>query len=217
MENFEKYVYNTWLKHSRKGQPWQPRKDFSDFENDKNYVPLMKLVSFFRSHPTVNVEWFIQAPYLVHPEESFYLDFYITFRAITAYSVMTSTIANEQPDKLLSHIVDSFQFIRDFCTEKGITIEEYLSYKAGVINDFVTHLLQHKTNIYGLFAFPNYDSQIKDFSKEELEFILGSKFVNQLDMFRTRWQTSSKAKKLSVECYKKIKKILEKEKEETKI
>lgn len=218
-DNFAKCIYNTWLKYSRKGKPWQPRKDFSDFENDKNYVALMRLTSFFRTHNTVNVEYYIKAPYKVYKntDETFYLDFYTGSRAAKAYNIYTENLMAEMPDDQLEIIVNSFIFIRQFCVNVNIKLEQYLDFKSGTISDFFIHLLQHNVSVYALFAFPEFDRRIKDITKEEMEFILGGEFANNLDVFKTRWQVSSKAKILSQQSYNKVKNLLEKSAPDTNI
>lgn len=211
MESFEKYIYNTWLKHTRRGQPWQARKDFDGFEESQNYVPLMKLVSFFKAHSNVNVDRFIKAPYEVYgADKTYYLDFYITQRAVTAYTLYNDKVINESPDLQLEAIVDSFNFIKQFCCEKQLQLTEYLSYRPGAVNEFLVHLLQHNVTVYALFAFPEFDKRMSDTTVEERKFLLGERFIDNIDTFRTRWYTSSKAKILSNSCYNKVKKIVEK-------
>ena len=172
----------------------------------------MKLTSFFRAHPAVNVGLFLEAPYKVYEntDEIFYLDFYGTSRSIKAYNIYSNQLLDKDPDNQLSTIVSSFIFIRNFCTERNIPISQYLYYTIGTINEFFTHLLQHNVSIYALFAFSEYDKRIKDITKEELEFILGAKFVNNLDVYKTKWHVSSKAKILSQQSYNKVKNLLEK-------
>lgn len=213
MDNFSKYIYNTWLKYARRGKPWKARQDFSDFESDKNYVALMKLTSFFRAHPTVNVELFIRAPYEVYEntDETFYLDFYGSSRSCKAYSIYTTRIQEELPDTQLAPIAESYSFMRKFCTTNKMLLEQYLEHQSGTVNDFLTHLLQHNVSIYALFAFPDFDKRIRDVTKDEMEFILGQVFTNNLDVYKTRWNVSSKAKTLSQQCYKKVKNLLENE------
>lgn len=175
----------------------------------------MKVVSFFRAHPTVNVELFIRAPYEYYPadqvEEVFYLSFYGGSRSCKVYSLYTARLQEELPDTQLESIVASFTFIRKFCTNPKMLIQQYLEHQSGTVNDFLTHLLQHNISIYALFAFPDFDNRIRDVSKDEMVFILGEQFTNNLDIYKTRWNVSTKAKILSQQCYTKVKNLLENE------
>ena len=209
---FEQHIYNSWLKHSRKGQPWQPRKDFTDFESSSSYVPLMKLSSFFRAHRHVNVDTFFEAPYVVYSkDETFYLDFYTTARAAKAYALYGKKKLGEMPDNQLQAIAESFSFIKQYCVEQKIKPDNYALHKGpgGVTYECLQHLLGHNVSVYALFACPGFDTCIATTPKDELEFILGIEFANFLDIYRTRWNVSTKAKTLSLMSFKKIQKLVE--------
>ena len=68
---------------------------------------------------------------------------------------------------------------------------------------FILHLKEHKISIYVLFGFESGESKLKELGADLLEFMFGN-LKNKLDIFRTRYYTSNKAKVLVKEGIKQI-------------
>ena len=60
--------------------------------------------------------------------------------------------------------------------------------------------------VYALFIFPNFDKVIKTYDREIKEFTFGDTFSN-LNFYRTKYYSSSKAKKLCTAIYDKLNSI----------
>ena len=58
MTNYEKNIYNTYLRISRSQQnsPYKLRKNFNNFEDTENYVYVKRLAGFFRSYKHVDLD-----------------------------------------------------------------------------------------------------------------------------------------------------------------
>ena len=63
MTNYEKTIYNTYLRVTRTAQnkPFRYRKNFDNFEDTKNYMYVKKLAMFFKNYKHVDPDIFFQA------------------------------------------------------------------------------------------------------------------------------------------------------------
>jgi L-rhamnose mutarotase len=206
MTKFGELIYNTHLKLSRTKQnkPFRFRQDFTDFEKDPNYVYILKLEAFFKKFPHIKVSEFLEAPYLVYPEQTYYsLDFYLTQKAIKVYTIFNKQKTDAAPDSQLQidFIKKSLEFIYKFCKEKKITIAEYINDKTELLPSFLMHLKEHNISIYALFGWNEFESVFSKLDQEEVKFVLGHIYDN-LGKYRTMWFQSVKAKKIVKEGIK---------------
>jgi hypothetical protein len=215
MDKHIEIIYNTYLRVSRQknNKPFRYRKNFDDFEKEENYLPTLKLKSFFTRNPDVRMEDFFAAPYVVFSEEknAFYdLKFYNSLQAIKVYSLYTKKIAMTDPDSdiQLKKIKDGFVFIRDFCLEKHISLKDYINFKTKETHDFLVHLSRKKISIYNLFLLKDFDKVIRTYDYELLSFILND-LASRISHFRSKFYSSTKAKIFCLEGLKKIEKIIE--------
>lgn len=207
-------IYNTYLKVSRtqRGQPFKYRKDFSQFEKEKNYTPVLKLQSFFNRNPSVSVEDFFLAPYIVfqNDQNAFYdLDFYNKYQAIKIYTLFTKKILMDDPDSdyQLEKIKNGLIFLKEFCIENKIPLTDYLKFKTDTVNDFLVHLKNKNISIYNLFVFKNLDFYLRQHDFELLSFILGD-LAARISYMRTKFYSSKIAKKLCFAGTLKIEKLI---------
>ena len=203
---FQELIYNTHLKLSRTKQnkPFRFRQDFTDFEKDPNYVYILKLEAFFKKFPHIKVLDFLEAPYLVYPEQTYYsLDFYLTQKAIKVYTIFNKQKTDAVPDSQLQidFIKKSLEFIYKFCKEKKITITDYINDKTELLPSFLMHLKEHNISIYVLFGWNEFESVFSKLDQEEVKFVLGHIYDN-LSKYRTMWFQSVKAKKIVKEGIK---------------
>jgi len=202
----EKYIYNCYLETSRKlnDKPFRYRKDFDGFEDKEEYVYINKLGSLFKKFPNLNVKDFFEAPFFVYSEKYFDLKFYTTQRAIKAYTIYQSKFLLDVPDheQVIEKIKDSYKFIYNFCKDNSIKIEKYTEFKSkeNKIHDFLIHLKDRKVSLYCLFTFPNFDKILREYDADTKNFLFGDTLQN-LNFYRTKYYSSSRAKKLCTMIY----------------
>ena len=128
MTDFEKHIYNTYLRVSRQtlNKPFRYRKDFTELEGTEAAIQLNKLAALFTKYKHIKIDLFFEAPYKLYTGSTFYLDYYITQKAIKVYSLVISKLKMEDPDtdSQLRFVVESDKFIKTFCQEKGIKVSE---------------------------------------------------------------------------------------------
>ena len=198
LTDFDQHIYNTYLRVSRtaKNQPFKYRKDFSNLD-DKTKYHLKKIAMFLGKHKHINLNEFIQAPYKVYTDEThFDLDYYITLKAIKAYTLFQTKQTFLDPDnpEQLENIKASLQYISIFCKENNITVDDYISHKTNDRLSFLLHLKEHRVNVYCLLGFPSFDQKLKSVDYEVLSFIIGKDLIDNLPTFRTKFFNSSKAR-----------------------
>lgn len=198
MTSQEKHIYNSYLRisRSRQNKPFKLRKDFSDFEEDKNYKYVVKLNNILTRNKSILLEDFLNAPYEVYGSNDHYdLKFFTTQRAINVYTTYTKKrMADDiSSENVIEKIKESLFFIYNFCKENDITLKDYISHKTNAINSFVLHVQENKIIIYVLFGFRNFEPELNKTPYEIREFILGD-LVRNIDRYRKNFQASKKAK-----------------------
>jgi len=206
----EKIIYNTFLKISRShsGLPYKLRKQWEGFEQTEFFPLVTRLKNFFSRNSSVDMTEFFTAPYTLYPGESgFDLHFYSSPKAIKVYTLAQKKklLLSPDDDYHLRKIITGLNFIKEYCQDNNIDLDDYLHQKIGIQNTFITHLKERKISIYNLFAFKNFDFILRQHDPDLLRFTLGDMYDN-INMFRTKYLNSTKAKILSVKGLEKIKK-----------
>jgi hypothetical protein len=214
MTELEKSIYNKYLAVSRGQQklPFKLRKDFSDFEENENYVYVKKLGIFFNKFKHIDMDEFFLAPYCIYESgEYFDLSFYVTPRALKVYTIFQTKKMEEPPDSKnqLAFIQSSLKFILAFCGDKNIELGDYISYKTDITNDFLIHLKERKISIFVIFGLPGAEKILYGLS-DDLRQMMFKNIFERIDTFRTRFAASSKAKILVREGLKKLQNLTEK-------
>jgi hypothetical protein len=196
----EKRIYNKFLAISRsiKNQPFKLRKDFTNFEENKNYVYVKKLSLFFKKYPNIIVDDFFTAPFKIYRDDASYdLKFYTSQKALKIYTIYQTKKQDELPDESnqLFFIKQSLNFILKFCREKNICISNYINHKTNDINSFILHLKERKISIYVLFGFEEAEKILNSIGSDMMDFIFKD-LKNKMAIYRTRYYTSKKAKLL---------------------
>ena len=209
MTEFEKLIYNTYLRVSRQAlnKPFKYRQNFDEMEGTEIEGVLKRLSSLFTSHKHIQIDRFFIAPYLLYSSSTpYYLDYYISQKAIKTYSLYIAKLKTEDPDtsSQLKYIVESFIFIKKFCADKGILPKDYCNCCTGVVNDFIPHLKEFNVSAYALFPFNDFDKNLLTSDIDTLKFILGEGYVDSFYVLRNKYLSSKKAKTLSELAYKKI-------------
>jgi len=204
----EKIIYNTFLKISRSqsGLPYRLRKQWHGFESTEAYPHVLRLKNFFLRNSGIDINEFFNAPYTVYPGESgFDIGFYSSQKAIKVYTLAIKKKMNLSPDDKyhLEKIASGLKFIKRFCIEKNIAVEDYPNFKDGIQNIFIVHLKEHRISIYNLFAFDTFEKAFIQNDPDLLRFTLGEVF-DLVPVYRTKYLNSNLAKKLAALGLKKI-------------
>lgn len=209
MTQKEQYVYNCYLETSRKlnNKPFKYRVNFENFEEKDEYLYVVKLSNFFNKFENINVKDFFEAPYFVYNEKYFDLKFFTTHKAIKCYTMYQTKFLVEQPDhpQSIEKIKESFEFIYNFCKDNNIIFDNYADFISteNKMHDFLLHLKNRKISIYPLFIFNNVDKILRQYDRDLKDFVFGDTLQN-LNFYRTKYYSSTKAKRLCVLCYEKL-------------
>lgn len=212
-----KFIYNTYLKISRKRQnkPFRFRENWDDFEKSKNYLPVLRLKNFFDRNVTVNIEDFFISPYEVYEEEAFYdLDFYNTLSAVKVYTIYCNKRNQIDVDSELQieNILRGLKFMENFCTSKSILLSEYLTYfePQATVNSFIIHLKEKNISVYNLFPFKNFEKIFSSIDFDSLKFILND-IPSKLSIFRAKFYSSKKGRLIAIKGLKLIEQNIKKQ------
>ena len=156
MTDFQKRIYNSHLAISRKmrDKPFRIRKDFSDMDQSKLDC-LASLERFFNSYNNIKIDDYFSAPYRIFEDTDYFdLEFFLTSKAKKAYSQYMKKIEMDDPDSesSLKRLVDSLKFVKNFCKEKGLTLEQYPVYIESNLPCMIDHLKNHHINMYALHS-----------------------------------------------------------------
>ena len=212
MTNYEKNIYNTYLRVTRTEQdkPFKYRKNFSNFEDTKNYIYIKKLSTFFKNYKHVDPELFFKAPFNIYPDAKNYnLNFYITQKAIKAYTLYRQKQQNADPDseQQLEFTTESIYYIYKFCKDTDIPLTSYTAHKTGSMNSFLLHLKEHKINVYSLFGLPNFEIAMAKNDTDVVDFMLPNMY-QKISTFRTKYYNSEKMKSLVSDGFSLVKTTL---------
>lgn len=213
MKEEEKNCYNTYLRVSRssRNEPFKLRKDFDGFEKDPKYDYVKRLLAFFNKYNQIDIETFFKAPYIIYKDEThFSLDYFLTQKAIKAYHLYNIYLQNLHPDtnEQLEFIKKTLKFIYNYCKQEKIKIDDYITYKESdsLIYSWVLHLKEHKTCVYVLFYFSNFQYILYNIPKDEQELFL-NEIVNSYATFKMRYNDSKYAKSFIIQGLEKLKNI----------
>ena len=205
----EKDIYNFYLKYSRHGMPYTPRKDFTEI-NSSVIVYLKKLNIFFNKFPHIYPKDFFESPIILHPNEKYpTLDFFITRAAIKTYSLAIKKKQSESPENQLESIRESIHFIAMFCVKNNLTIEDYINHKSRNMPTWMEHYREHRVNPYVLIELSTFD-KFKSLQEDEKKIWAGD-FFDNLDAFKIRYHNSQKTKTFVREAFTKVKNFLKKD------
>lgn len=180
--DFDKRVYNMWLSSVRKhsNKPFRKRVNFNDFENHKSFPFLKKLSHLFIKTPHLFRYEFFDAPYFVDKTRKYYdLKYYSSFKAISNFSSYISKLEND-PNNILSNILNSFKFIYNFCLEKNLRLSDYAFYKSIAYNDCLKHIKDHYVSPYIIFCIPELHSLIVNLEDDIYKLYYGDMNLEEL-------------------------------------
>jgi hypothetical protein len=207
MEEFEKVIYNTYLKviAAKQQRAFSYRKNFDDLGVEKR-GDLIKLSNFLKRYPHIQVEKFLESPYKLFEDTKFFpLKFYTKRRALSAYITYKKQLINLPPDNeyQINTVVTSLKFILKFCIAEKIKVVDYIEHIDG-INSCLTHLKEDNVSIYTLFGFDNFKSILYNTDSELKTLLFGSNYIDY-DIMHRKYIHSKKCRELVEKGLKKIK------------
>ena len=126
--NFEKKIYNCYLKNLRKGQPYKFRKDFSDLEPN-NAAYLQKISYFLNKYNHIDCEEYFDAFNALHPEEKYPpLNYFYSRGALKTYALYKKQQEDRNHEKQFDKIKDGLRFIGMYCINNNIPLNKYLNF-----------------------------------------------------------------------------------------
>lgn len=205
MTFLDKQIYNCFLKHSRHGQPWKPRKDFDGISQEiLNQLNLLH--NFFNKFKHIDLNEFFYAPIDLYPDDPYpRLNYFTSRKAIKSYTLFKTKQRNQNPDNQLENIKNGFSFITKYCLLEKITLEEYIHKKHGLMPIWTEHYRNYQINPYCLMELG--DLNLDKFSSEELDIWMPG-LKDLFKAFKSRYANSFKAKELTKKITSRIKEFL---------
>lgn len=203
LTDFEKRIYNCYLKNSRYGQPYQPRKDFSDI--DPNTAAFLQKISYFlKTYPHIKVEEYFEAPIFLYKDEKYPTLKAFTLRsALKNYALYQKQKEDRNPESQFEEIKEGFRFIGLFCVGSNIYLSQYLNHKTSYMHTWLNHYREHKINPYCLFELGNVMSVLDQIPKDELSLFTQNLYENIL-AYKNRYANSLKTQKYCKEIVKRV-------------
>jgi hypothetical protein len=169
MTEFQKAIYNCYLRNYRHGEPYRPRQNFDNLdENSKSY--LVRLSNFFGKYPQIKINDFFEAPRLLHPDEKYpNLAFFLSRPAIRTYTMAFRKQEERNPMEQKDEIKKGFHFIGMFCLKNKIYLNSYIEHKTGLMYSWMKHYNEHDINPYCIMELGDVMSQIYRMPEDERE------------------------------------------------
>jgi hypothetical protein len=209
-------IYNSFLKNLRYGQPFKPRKDFSDLSSDV-IVCLEKLDLFFSKYKHININEYFEAPIFIYPNETYPpLNYFLTRNAIRAYKNYKNQKEDENPENQLEEIKKSIIFIGKFCIKNNISMFDYLNHKNGYVYSWINHYRERLINPYSLMELGDFEKKLYSLLEEEID-IYASNLAQKLESYKVRYHNSTKTKQVVKQSTKKIENFIQENLQNKKI
>lgn len=195
LSDFEKSIYNEYLRAQRKGKPFTPRKQFDDLK-EQHVVALKQLASFFTSLSNVKPRDFFNAGFVDSDFQT--LEFFKTMKAIKLYNLYIADQLNKvDEDWTIDFVKSSMLFIYSFCKNNNIALKDYLNANAPAgFPWFIVHLKDLKICIFALLAFQGFETKLLQCSTDAQQ-ILGDDFLREMPKHRTNFFASKKCKNIA--------------------
>lgn len=195
LSDFDKHIYNEYLKAQRKGKPYTLRKNFDNID-DETQVCLKQLSEFFTSFPDIRINDFFNAGFKDTDFQS--ITFFKSMRAIKMYHAYIGSKLNKADDVwVIDFIKSSLLYVHKFCKQNNLTVDQYLDAESPAgVPWFAIHLKNFNVCVYLLLAFFDFENKIMKHS-DAMVMILGDEFFKDIAHHRTMFVTSNKCKQLA--------------------
>jgi hypothetical protein len=211
LTDFEKEIYNCYLKNFRKGEPYRPRKDFSNV-NPNIVVSLKKISYFLNKYTHINLDEYFEAPNFLFKDEKYpTLASFVGRTALKNYAMYQKQKQDRNPENQFDDIKKGFRFIAMYCIESNINLSEYLTHKTGYMYSWLNHYREHRINPYCLFGLGNVFFTLDQIPKDELCLFAQNLYEN-ITSYHNRYTKSLTTKNYCNEIIKRITKFITDEK-----
>lgn len=183
-------------------KPFRIRKDFSDMDQTK-LDHLASLERFFNSYQNIKIDDYFSAPYAIFEDDDYFdLEFFLSTKAKKAYSQYMKKVEMDDPDSesSLKRLADSLKFVKNFCKEKGLTLDKYPVYIESSLPCMIDHLKNHHINMYCLHSLGVSKIEVEN---RILDFIF-SDFWITFQKTKNKFYLSKKMKAFSLKAIDKI-------------
>jgi len=209
LTDFEKQIYNCYLKNFRQGEPYRPRKDFSNV-NPNVAASLQKISNFLTRYNHIKLEEYFEAPNFLHKDEKYpSLNSFTSRAALKNYALYQKQKEDRNPENQFDEIKNGFRFIALFCVGSKISLANYLTHKNGYMYSWLNHYREHKINPYCLFELGNVVYALDQIPKDELSLFAQNLYDN-IVAYHNRYNNSPKTKQYCKEIVKRISTFVEK-------
>lgn len=206
----EKKIYNIYLKNSRKGQPYQPRKNFDGLDpNTISY--LFRISNFLKRYHHIDWNEYFESFNFLHPNEKYpSLNYFFSRNAIKTYALYQKQKEDRDPEKQFDDIKKSVKFIAMFCLQNKIYLEDYIYHKTGYMYSWLNHYREHRVNPYSLMEIGNILSVLDKIPKDEL-YLFATNLQENIVAFKNRYIQSPKTQEYVKKLTATIKNFVKKE------
>ena len=208
LSNFEKLIYNKYLKYSRRGEGYKPRQNFDNFKEEDKTI-LQKLAYMFNTYKNIDIDIFLSAPFEIYESENYIpLQFFCTQRAKKCYTVykQQKELTNIDGEVHIQKIKDSLKFVYNFCKDHNKNITDYLTIENQSFPTFLQHLKEGDIDIYVIFGFENYQAII-DAVPVDIVMLMFEDLYAELERCYHRYAISKRCKMVIKEGITKLSKF----------
>lgn len=192
----QKQIYNCYLKHSRKGNPYTPRKDFNDI-SDEIKIDLYKLELFFNKFRHIDWNFFFESFSFVYPNDNYpKIGFFHSRKAIKCFSLYKEYKENTSPDSQLQDIKNSIVHIGSFCVRNNILFDDYIKHKTLCLPTWVKDYKESKLNIYCIIAC-GWSNKLGNLEQDEVELWIPHLYKN-IESYKIRFNNCSSKQKIKL-------------------
>jgi hypothetical protein len=187
-------------------KPFRIRKDFSDMDQSK-LDQLASLERFFNNYQNIKIDDYFSAPYAIFKDDDYFdLLFFTTQKSKKIYAEYMKKVEIDDPDSesSLQRLANSLKFIRNFCKEKSLTLDQYPLYIESNLPCIVEHLKNHDINMYALHSLGVSKLGVEN---RILDFIF-SDFWITFQKTKNKFYLSKKMKEFAKQATQKIQKQL---------
>lgn len=201
LSDFEKNIYNTFLRISRSSQnkPYKLRENFESLDNS-SIVYINRISKIFNKFKNIKVADFFIAPHVVYNDNNFYdLKFYASQRALKTYTVYMKQESITSPDAehILIRVADALKFLNNFCKQNSVCIKDYHNHTTNDTPSFILHLKDRSLSFYVMFELPGALSTFTKYDANMLKFMFGKEIFTELSNYKKKYYSSKVCKELS--------------------
>jgi hypothetical protein len=202
--DFQKRIYNCYLRNYRKGEPFKYRQNFSNL-NPNIFAALEKISTFLTRYNHIDCDDYFDAFNELHPDDKYPpLTFFYSRGALKNYAIYQKQKEDRNPEKQFEEIKKSMKFIGLFCIANKINLDDYLSHKTSYMYSWLNHYREHRINPYCLFVLGNAFSILDTIPKDELQLFTNNLYDNLLS-YHNRYNNSKTTQDFIQRIYKTVK------------